>query len=291
MWQLCYPVAAMISGPVAGYILDLTSWRWLLIIEGIFPIVWLAAWHFGTANSPREAKWLTTEDCDAVIAHVEAGRPAAIRTEPFGSAKFRAQLKRPVIVFFTLAAILWNVGFLAIVVWLPSALAEHKQLSQVGVGWLTAIPYAIAIIALVTMTRFADRTGKRWQICVGGLVMAGAALIIGSVVAPNSLPVTIVSVSIAAMGVYGGWPVYWSIPPSILPPSVHGAVLGAVNGIAVLGAFGGPYVVGWVRDLTDTFSAGMITVACCLFGAALCVFLARIDKATAAQIAHEPAPA
>jgi MFS family permease len=278
MWQLCYPLAAMLSGPIAGYILEATSWRWLLIIEGVFPLLFLAAWHFGTANSPAQAKWLTETDRARVIAHVSAGRPASVHTEPFGSAAFRAQLKRPVIVCFTLAAILWNVGFLAIVIWLPSALAEH-DVSQVAVGWLTAIPYAVAIVALLTMTRLADKTGRRWQICVAGLALAAAALLIGSLAAPGSLVVTVVSVSIAAMGVYGGWPVYWSIPPSILPPSVHGAVLGAVNGIAVLGAFGGPYIVGWVRDLTGTFSAGMVTVAGCLSGAAVCIALARIDRA------------
>ncbi|MDR1387737.1 MAG: MFS transporter [Propionibacteriaceae bacterium] len=288
MWQLCYPLAAMISGPIAGYILEATSWRWLLIIEGVFPLVFLAAWHFGTADSPAKAKWLTPADRDAVIAHASHGRTAPARTEPFGSAAFRAQLKRPVIVFFTLAAILWNVGFLAIVIWLPSALSEH-DLSQVEIGWLTAIPYAVAIAALLTMTRLADRTGRRWQICVAGLALAAAALLIGSLVAPDSLVVTIVSVSIAAMGVYGGWPVYWSIPPSILPPSVHGAVLGAVNGVAVLGAFGGPYIVGWVRDMTGTFSAGMVTVAGCLLGAGVCIALARIDRA--AQALDDPTAA
>lgn len=289
MWQLCYPLAAMISGPIAGYILTASDWRWLLILEGLFPIVWLAAWHFGTANSPKEDKWLTPEDRDAVITYVNEGRPTPIHTEPFGSAVFRAQLKRPVMIFFTLAAILWNIGFLAIVVWLPSALAEH-DISNVTVGWLTAIPYAVAIVALIAMTRLADKTMRRWQICVGGLVLSAAALIVGSIVAPNSLVVTIVSVSIAAVGVYGGWPVYWSIPPSILPPSVHGAVLGAVNGIAVLGAFGGPYIVGWVRDLTGTFSAGMIVVACCLVGAAICIALARVDKAALSQTAASTAP-
>jgi sugar phosphate permease len=39
-WQLCYPLAALLSGPIAGYILRAGDWRDLFIIEGLFPIVW-----------------------------------------------------------------------------------------------------------------------------------------------------------------------------------------------------------------------------------------------------------
>ncbi|SAL68242.1 major facilitator transporter [Caballeronia udeis] len=56
IWQICYPLAAMVSGPLAGVILRMGNWRDLFIVEGIFPLVWVAAWVWGVADSPAKAK-------------------------------------------------------------------------------------------------------------------------------------------------------------------------------------------------------------------------------------------
>ena len=71
VWQLCYPLAAMVSGPLAGYILTFGGWRDLFIIEGAFPILWAVIWLWGVADSPRTARWLSTEDRAALLAHLE----------------------------------------------------------------------------------------------------------------------------------------------------------------------------------------------------------------------------
>src|SRR5271166_7041034 len=55
VWQLCYPLAAMLSGPIAGYVLTFGGWRDLFIIEGIFPIVWAVVWIWGVADTPAVA--------------------------------------------------------------------------------------------------------------------------------------------------------------------------------------------------------------------------------------------
>ena len=37
VWQLAYPMAAMLSGPIAGYVLEHGTWRTLFIVEGHLP--------------------------------------------------------------------------------------------------------------------------------------------------------------------------------------------------------------------------------------------------------------
>jgi MFS family permease len=280
LWQLCYPVAAMVSGPVAGYLIELTTWRGMFVIEGAFPILWALVWHLGVTDSPRTARWLSDAERTEVLDAVEAGRSEPVQTEPFGSPRFREQLRRRVVILFTAAVILWNVGFLALVIWLPSAIQQQSaSLSSVAVGWLSAVPYAVAVVGLLVMTRQADRTGRRWQFCVGALAVAAAALLTGALFPTSSLAFSLVALSIAAAGIYGAWPILWSIPSMIIPAPVLGAVLGAVNGLGVLGAFAGPYVVGWIKTATGSFSMGLATVAAALVGAAICIIAARIDRA------------
>jgi sugar phosphate permease len=72
VWQLCYPIAAVLSGPIAGYILTIGDWRDLFIIEGIFPIVWAAIWWWGIADTPESARWLSPADRTALIRHLAA---------------------------------------------------------------------------------------------------------------------------------------------------------------------------------------------------------------------------
>jgi hypothetical protein len=39
-----------------------------------------------------------------------------------------------------------------------------------------------------------------------------------------------------------------------------------INGIGMIGAFGGPYIVGYARALTNSFSAGRVVLGPCLIG-------------------------
>ena len=70
VWQLCYPLAALLSGPIAGYILQFGSWRTLFIVEGIFPIVWVVVWLWGVADSPRKAKWLPEDEREQLLERI-----------------------------------------------------------------------------------------------------------------------------------------------------------------------------------------------------------------------------
>jgi len=71
IWQLCYPLAAVISGPIAGYILRAGDWRSLFIIEGVFPLVWVFVWLWGVADSPLHAKWLSEADRERIVEKIE----------------------------------------------------------------------------------------------------------------------------------------------------------------------------------------------------------------------------
>ncbi len=90
--------------------------------------------------------------------------------------------------------------------------------------------------------------------------------------------------TLAGAALYGSQPVLWSIPADILPARVAGTVMGVVNSFGVMGAFAGPYLVGYVRGLTGSFAAGLIAMGGCLVLSSL--LIVPIREATA-----RPAPA
>jgi ACS family tartrate transporter-like MFS transporter len=71
-----------------------------------------------------------------------------------------------------------------------------------------------------------------------------------------------------------------------------------VNSIGQLGGFGGPYLVGWVRETSNSFAFGMVALGGCLLLSALILFvlaaperLASASKVGAAAVAGgEPIP-
>jgi cyanate permease len=60
-----------------------------------------------------------------------------------------------------------------------------------------------------------------------------------------------------------------------VPPEVTARISGMINGIGMIGAFGGPYFVGFARSLTNSFSAGLLVMGLCLIGTSAFVMLIK----------------
>ena len=274
IWQLAYPLAAMLSGPIAGYVLAHGTWRTLFIVEGAFPILWAAVWLWGVAASPHAARWLSTDDRSELLHHLhaEAELPAAAET----GSSLAAQMVRPSVLLFTVAVFFWNIGFLGFIIWLPSVLHQDARLSQTTIGWLSALPFAAAIVAMQFLTRWSDhrrdrRTFAAWPI----LICAAALLIAAMTYAINGLTTNMTLLTIAGAMLYGSQPVLWSIPGDIVPRHLAGAVSGIMNGVGVLGAFVGPFLVGLVRTRSDSFSMGLGVLGVCLAVAGILIAFIR----------------
>ena len=289
IWQLAYPLAAMINGPIAGVILEHGSWRWLFIIEGIFPIVWAAVWLWGVAATPQQARWLRAEDRAALLARLEAEPelPAAIAQG--ADAGILGQLTRRPVILFTIAVFFWNIGFLGFIIWLPSVLRQDTSLSQTAIGWLSALPFAVAIIAMQVLTRWSDRSRDRRTYAAVPILICGTALLVAAATyGGNGLVTNMALLTLAGAMLYGSQPVLWSIPGDILPRHLAGAVTGIINGVGVFGAFVGPYLVGYVRTQSNSFSLGLATLGVCLLVAGALVGLIR--EAGGGQAAGSLAP-
>ena len=290
VWQLAYPLAAMLSGPIAGYVLEHGTWRTLFIVEGVFPVAWAAVWLWGVAASPHSARWLGDADRAALLARLaaEPERPAAAET----GSSLMAQTGRPSLLLFTAAVFFWNIGFLGFIIWLPSVLHQDASLSQATIGWLSALPFAAAIVAMQVLTRWSDRTGDRRSFAAWPLLICGGTLLVAAMsYAANGLAANMALLTLAGAMLYGSQPVLWSIPGDIVPRHLAGAVSGVINGVGVLGAFVGPFVVGYVRTRSNSFAMGLGVLGACLLLAGALIALIREAGPSRAAAALDGKPA
>jgi sugar phosphate permease len=281
---LCYPLAAMVSGPIAGYVLTFGTWRTLFIIEGLFPIVWAVVWLWGAADTPQSARWLAPADRAALVAHLARETPAP--TTAIARTGLWAEMARTPVMLFTIAIFFWNIGFLGFIIWLPSVIAQGHDLSPLAIGWLSAAPFAASIVAMQVLTFWSDRRQDRRRVATFAVVVCGLTLVIGGMTfGTNTLGMNMVLLIVAGAMLYGSQPVLWSMPAEMLPGGVAGMVMGAINGFGVLGAFVGPYVVGFVRGWTNSFAAGLWVMGLCLLVAGLLIFCVRASAPPAFAMA------
>ena len=89
------PVTSILGAPLSGVILDhvhwfgISSWRWLLILEGIPAILGGVLTYFLLPGRPAEARFLTTEEKDWITAELVREEQQKLASSPITALKRR----------------------------------------------------------------------------------------------------------------------------------------------------------------------------------------------------------
>jgi nitrate/nitrite transporter NarK len=81
----------------------------------------------------------------------------------------------------------------------------------------------------------------------------------------------------AQIGVSAVPPMFWPLPASFLTGASAAAGIAAINSLGNLSGFAGPYAMGYLKDLTGNFTAGLLLLAGCALVGAIVVVMVRID--------------
>jgi ACS family tartrate transporter-like MFS transporter len=132
-------------------------------------------------------------------------------------------------------------------------------LSDLATGLVTAIPYIIGAVGMLLWSRSSDRRSeRRWHYgvaCIlGAIGLVGAGALSGSFWA-------LAAMSVATAGLYGSKPAFWPLPSTFLSGMAAASGIAMVNSIGNLGGFLGPYAVGWIKESTGSFQAGLYFLA------------------------------
>jgi nitrate/nitrite transporter NarK len=117
----------------------------------------------------------------------------------------------------------------------------------------------------------ADRARERRLHAAIPMIVGAVALSL-SALAGTHTAVAILCLTIAASGVLSAGSMFWSLPTAFLGGVSAAAGIAAINSVGNLAGFVSPYVVGWLKDLTQSTEAGMYAVSAVLvIGAAVIV--------------------
>ncbi|SED43486.1 Sugar phosphate permease [Streptomyces sp. 2112.3] len=269
LWMACLPLSSVLMAPLSGWMLDQGSWRWVLVLQGVPPLVWAVVWWFAVADRPARARWISRAEADHVeraIAADEAAKPPA-----GGGSYLDAVKQKPVLVLIGVY-FFWITGFYGFNLWLPAVIKEltHDG-SSTEVGLLTAIPFTVALAVMIANAAWSDRTGRRRQAVAVPLLVGIAALLLGQTV-DGALP-RMLLLCVTAAALYAPYGPFWAIPGELLRFEVVAVAMGLINALGNLGGFAGPYLVGWLTDATGSSVTGFAVLSAFLAAAVALVTL------------------
>lgn len=269
-------LAGVIGGPVSGVLLSLDGvaslrgWQWLFLLEGLPALLLGAAVFKWLPERPSDAKWLEPAERDWLIARLrdEEAAAGASSHATFGRALRSGRLWLLACLYFTIIISFYGVSF-----WLPQILQSLSGMSDLRVTFLSALPYMVAAIGMVLVARRSDRTGQRaGLVAVSALVAVCGFAAAAMVTSPTA---SLAALSIAALGIWGTLGPFWTMPAAFLRGSAAAGGIAAINSVGNIGGFVGPYAVGYVRQATGDFTAGLWLMAGSMALAAALALLAR----------------
>ncbi len=262
-------MAGVIGAPLSSALLrfdgvwGLRGWQWLFLIEGLPAILLAPVVLKYLTERPSEAAWLTPAERDWLGRAMDAEHAdTAHAIVTLRGALTSARLWIVSLPYFAIV-----IAFYGITFWLPQIVQRSSGLGSATIVLLTAIPYVSAAIGMVLIGSSSDRTGeRRWHVAAPCLI--GAAGFVLTVLAPATPAAALTTLSIAAFGIWGTLGPFWTLPTAFLRGSAAAGGIALVNSIGNVGGFVGPSIMGWIRDATGSFSAGLLTLAAILAVAA-----------------------
>lgn len=266
-------VAGVVGGPLSGWIMSafagragLAGWQWLFLLEGL-PAVALGVLTLACLDDGiDDANWLDDGEKALLkqqLAHDGGPRARWTLRHVFGSSR----VWMLALVYFLFVMGLYGVGF-----WLPQLIRNTGVQDVLHIGLLTAIPYGIAALAMILSARHSDRSGeRRWHAALAAF--AGAAGLLASTHYAHNPALALAALSVATAGVLSTFPVFWTIPTTMLGGAAAAAGIAMINSLGNLAGFVSPYLVGAIRDATHSTANGMLLLAASLAAGGVLVLL------------------
>jgi ACS family tartrate transporter-like MFS transporter len=272
-------IANIVGAPISGVILDhihwfgVSSWRWLLILEGIPAVIGGMLTYFLLPSRPAEATFLTSEEKDwirAALAREEQQKLTAERIT-VGQALMRGRVWHLTAIYFLL-----QTTFNLMIFWMPQLIkALSSQYSNTTVGLLVMVPYLVGLAVMILVARNSDRTLERRHHAAIPAIIAALCLMLLGATGTNSPFAYVAFWCLVTSGVYSIYGPFWALPNEFLTGFSAAAGIALINSFGNLGGFVGPYAMGAINKRTGSFHGGLVLAGSSLFASAMLMLALR----------------
>jgi ACS family tartrate transporter-like MFS transporter len=272
------PLSSVLGSPVSGMILGmdglggLAGWQWLFIMEAAPALILSVVVWFYLTDHPADAKWLDPEERAWLTRRLagEVRQKQEVHGITVLQSLFNPKVLALALVYFGAVATNYGTAF-----WLPQIVKGFGGLSDLSVGFIAAIPFLVGTIGMILWSRRSDAKMERKFHAVVPLVIAAVGIAGSTLLADPTLKM--VALSFGAFGVFAVLPVFWTFPTAFLSGAAAAAGIAAINSIGNLAGFFGPFIMGWLKDVTGNFSAGLWVIAGCAVMAMVLVLMLKHD--------------
>ena len=272
-------IAGVVGAPLSSFLLKLDGtaglhgWQWLFLMEGVPTFLMGISVLFVLKNHPDDAGWLTEPEKKWLDAELERDRKEGGATE---NHRLLDAFKLPMVWVLAVVFFLDQVGVYTVNIWMPLLLNSFAHLGGANAASVIAryatVPYVAAAVFTVIVGWNSDRTGeRRWHIAGCFLL---SVLGFGWAAYAHSLVTVLCAMTLAAMGYWSMMGPFWALPTRVLGGQAAAGGVAIITMIGSLGGFVGPTLTGKLKDVTHTFSAGLLVVgSMAAVGAGLCLWL------------------
>ena len=255
------PMATALGGPLSTALLQLDGvwglhgWQWLFLGEGIpTSLVGLTVYFFLTER-PAAASWLTNDEKAWLEGELAQEKKAieAVRVHSIFSA-----MADPKVLIFTVIFAGIGMAGVGLNLFLPQIL-KGLGFSNNEAGLLTSVPYIFGTLAILGFGYLSDRLGDRFWVLTGTCGCAALGMLLAGLL-HDSLWV-LAAFSLAVAGFYGMKSPFWPLPSTVLSGAALASGLAFVNAAGNFCGYLGPIVVGYIKDTTGSFEAGIYVLA------------------------------
>jgi MFS transporter, ACS family, tartrate transporter len=271
--------SAVLGGPISttlmtygNGLLGLNGWQWMFIFEGV-PAMLLGLLTLRIMTErPAEAAWLRPEQKQWLESTLEAERETLGGNKHFPMLRVAADIR-----VWSLACLFGCalVGVYGLFLWLPQIVKSLGHLSNIEVGFLSAVPPLLGVLGTFLISRSSDRTGDRKKHLAFVYGMSALATA-GSAYAPNPV-IAYALLCVTGLFIYAGNPLFWSLASSFRTGAAGAATIALINTVAQVGGLVGPWSIGLVRSATGNFNLALLTIAAFLVIATIIALVMRVQ--------------
>jgi MFS family permease len=283
--------AGSYAGPAFGavfvaWLVTIVGWRGSFVVTGLLGFVWVAFW-LAFFRQPEEARWLTAEERRKILAERDGdGLPKTAATSGTGS--LRALLR---------CRSMWGVALTQgcgvysqylFLTWLPNYLQTAKGLPILSSGLYTALPYTIAVVLTIVLSRLSDRmmtgasarSGARRNWVIASMLLSSVVLLTPFVDAMWMVEILLTfSITFIATGLGMNFTLMSDLLQT--PAAAAKAFSILVLGGNVFALFA-PIVTGYVVQITGSFTWAFVIAGALLVAGAVFSFTMTRDPISAA---------
>jgi MFS transporter, ACS family, tartrate transporter len=255
------PLSTVIGAPISGLllgmdgVLGLRGWQWLFILEAAPALIMSVAVFYYLTDRPSEATWLQADERTWLVGRLaeERRQQEAVRHYSVTEALLNPKVLALSLVYFGAVALNYGLSF-----FLPQ-IVKAFGVSNVQAGLISAMPYVVGLVSIVWWGRRSDRKLERRFHISFPLFVASAGIALSTVFEDPTLKM--IALSIAGFGIFGNLPVFWTFPAAFLSGAAAAGGIALINSIGNLAGFAGPYIMGRVKDITGSYTGGLLSLS------------------------------